>query len=261
MTRLLAAIMCIVVFSVLPAQGQQKGQYMPGQYGLNAGVFPDPGITYANLTINYPADSLRDSSGNAVPLVDSYDIWAIENIFYYVPNSKVLGGKSSLMAAFPTLADGALTLGSLNFPNVALSGGGFGLADTWLQPATMGWSLKRTQITPGEAFTTEWGAGQVLPLKKDMSQLLQAGVIGYDQWQVTPNGGFLRPAVPARLVPFYSVHAVGFQTNYIAPVKSFSLSFKYENEYRALARPQGREIIFGGTYTFRIPKPAPPPKP
>ena len=94
-----------------------------------------------------------------------------------------------------------------------------------------------------------------------MSQLLQAGVIGYDQWQVTPNDGFLRPAVPARLVPFYSVHAVGFQVNYIAPVKSLNFFVKYENEYRALARPQGREIIFGGSYAFRIPKPASPPKP
>jgi hypothetical protein len=326
-TRLLAVFMCIVAFGVIPTQGQQKGQYEPGQYGLNAGVFPASGITYANLTINYSANSLRNSSGNAVPLTGSYDIWATENIFYYVPKSKVLGGKLALMAAFPTLADGALTLGSLNFPNFALSGGGFGLADTWLQPATIGWSLKRfdtsigyafmaptgryspgasdnigsgywgnnfltgttayltknkatsanlstnwefhgskdtgngTQITPGEAFTIEWGVGQILPLKKNMSQLLQAGVIGYDQWQVTENDGLLRPAIPANILPFYSVHAVGFQVNYIAPLKSLNLFFKYENEYRALARPLGREFVFGGSYTFRIPKPGSTPKP
>jgi hypothetical protein len=45
---------------------QQKGQYVPGQYGLNAGIAPDPGFTYANLTINYSADSLKNSSGSSV---------------------------------------------------------------------------------------------------------------------------------------------------------------------------------------------------
>ena len=132
-----------------------------------------------------------------------------------------------------TPANGSLTLGAINFPNVALNGGGEGIADTWVQPATLGWSLKRadvyrririygshrtvharrlcnigsgywgnhfvtgttvyltknkgttanlftdwefhgskniatgTKVTPGQAFTTEWGLGQVLPLKKD----------------------------------------------------------------------------------------------
>ena len=36
---------------------QQKGQWVPGQYGLNAGVVPDPGFTYMNLAANYSADN------------------------------------------------------------------------------------------------------------------------------------------------------------------------------------------------------------
>src|SRR6516165_5454154 len=38
---------------------------------------------------------------------------------------------------------------------------------------------------PGQAFTDEWGIGQVLPLSKDLSKLFQLGVICYDQWQLT----------------------------------------------------------------------------
>ena len=38
-----------------------------------------------------------------------------------------------------------------------------------------------TNIIPGQAFTQEWGIGQIIPIKKDLSKLLQAGVIGYDQ--------------------------------------------------------------------------------
>jgi hypothetical protein len=177
------------------------------------------------------------------------------------------------------------------------------VADTWVQPVTLGWSLKRadvwvgyafmaptgrytpgasdnvgsgywgnhlqtgttvyltknkattanlytdwefhgskttgngTNATPGQTFTTEWGLGQVLPLKKDFSRLLQLGLIGYDQWQVSNNGGLASPLIPANSLPYYSVHAIGLQTNLILPVKAVNLFFKFEDEYKALARP------------------------
>jgi hypothetical protein len=316
----LAILILAVVSGAVPAHGQQKGQYIPGQQGLNAGVLPDPGFTYANLTLNYSADTLKNANGNSVPLTGSYDIWAIENIFFYVPKFKFLGATLAFMVAAPVLANGSLTLGAINFPNVSVNGGGEGITDTWVQPVTLGWSLKRadvyagyafmaptgrytpgasdnigsgywgnhfvtgttvyltknkgttanlftdwefhgskaiatgSRITPGQAFTTEWGLGQVLPLKKDFSRLLQLGVIGYDQWQVSDNGGFITPKVPASAVPYYSVHAIGFQTNFILPAKALNFFFKFEDEYRALARPEGRTIAFGGSYTFRIPK-------
>ncbi len=321
----LTALIWVFVFSVAPANAQQKGQYIPGQQGLNAGVLPDPGFTYANLTINYSADTLKNANGNSVPLTGSYDIWAIENIFFYVPKFKLLGAKLAFMVVAPTLANGSLTLGSLRFPNVALNAGGEGIADTWVQPVTLGWTLKRadvyvgyafmaptgrysagasdnvgsgywgnhfvtattfyitknkgtsaslftdwefhgsratgagTNITPGQAFTTEWGIGQVLPLKKDFTRLLQLGVIGYDQWQVSNNQGLAAPNVPANALPYYSVHAIGFQTNFILPVKALNFFFKFEDEYRAFARPEGRTIAFGGSYTLRIPRGTAPP--
>jgi hypothetical protein len=115
-----------------------------------------------------------------------------------------------------------------------------------------------TKATPGQAFTMEWGVGQVLPLKKDFSRLFQFGVIGYDQWQTSADGGLVAPNVPANLIPYYSVHSVGFQTNYILPPKALNFFFKFEDEYKALARPQGRTIVFGGSWTLRIPKPSPP---
>jgi hypothetical protein len=319
----LTLVVSLIIFGAVPARAQQKGQYIPGQQGLNAGVLPDPGFTYANLTINYSADTLKNANGNSVPLTGSYGIWAIENVFFYVPKFKFLGAKLAFMVVV-TSANGSLTLGAINFPNVALNGGGEGIADTWVQPATLGWSLKRadvyagyafmaptgrytpgasdnigsgywgnhfvtgttvyltknkgttanlftdwefhgskniatgTEVTPGQAFTTEWGLGQVLPLKKDFSRLLQLGVIGYDQWQVSDNGGLITPKVSASTVPYYSVHAIGFQTNFLLPAKALNFFFKFEDEYRAFARPEGRTIVFGGSYTLRIPKPAPP---
>ena len=308
---------------------QQKGQYVPGQYGLNAGIAPDPGFTYANLTINYSADSLKDSSGSSVPGISgTYGFWAVENIFYYVPAHKILGGKFFTMASL-NLANGSLTADLGSPPVFSANGGGEGMGDTWVQPANIAWSFKRADvwvgyafvaptgkfsplasnnvgsgywgnnfatgttfyltknkgtslnlstdweihgtkrqinITPGQAFTDEWGLGQILPLKKDFSRLLQLGLVGYDQWQVTQNGGTVpigstNLTLPASLLPYYSVHALGGQATYILPPKNLTFYVKGEHEYTAYSHTVGNTLVFGGVWTLRIPKPAPPPKP
>ena len=303
---------------VLPLLAQQKGQWVPGQGGLNTGVLPDPGFTFANLTLNYSASSLKDSNGNSIPTKGSYSFWVVESMIYYVPKFKILGGNFAIMSILPA-ANGSLTA-----PTFGFTGGGYGYADTWVQPVTLGWHKKRvdnwvaygftaptgrynagatnnigsgywgqnivtgttvylkknrgtsaslltdweihgqkkgSMMTPGQAFTMEWGLGQILPLDKQFKKLLQVGIIGYDQWQVTSNGGTIGGAtisVPASILPLYSVHAAGFQTNFIMPAKNVSLYFKYEPEYLAKAHTRGRTIAFGAGYTFGIPKKLPP---
>ncbi len=297
--------------------GQQKGQWVPGQSGLNAGVLPGPGLTYANLSIYYAATTLKDGKGNSIPVQGDYSFWAIENVLYYVPNAKVWGGTLAFQALLP------IGTGSFTLPAFGVDAGGAGYADTWVQPVTLGWNLKRastwaayaftaptgrftpgsttnvgsgywgnnlvsgttlyltnnkkttanlstdweihrkksgTNETPGQAFTIEWGIGQLVPLDKTMTRLLQLGVIGYDQWQVTPDIGTLGDGLPANLTPFYSVHAIGFQANLLFPTKNASFCFKFEPEYVAYAHPQGRTLVFGGSWTWGIPK-APTTKP
>jgi hypothetical protein len=321
-----------------PLLGQQKGQWVPGQFGLNAGVIPDPGVTYANLALNYSASQLNDSNGNRIlqNVTGTYSFWVDENIFYYVPHHKFLGGyfmpyiavnaaSGSVVAALPPLLPG-------NTSGINLSPGGSGLADTFVEPINIGWHFQKrvdfnagyaftaptgrytagasnnvgsgywgnnitsgttlyitknqattanlatdwevhgqktvasavsgqlSKITPGQAFTDEWGIGQILPLKKNFSQLAQLGLVGYDQWQVSSNGGnYLIAGIPvaASRVPYYSVHGIGFQSNFILPAKDFAAFFKYYDEYSAKARPKGRTIVFGFSWTLRIPKPQP----
>lgn len=333
------ALTLIVIGVTSPLLAQQKGQWVPGQFGLNAGVIPDPGITYANLALNYSASQLNDSNGNQIlkNVTGTYSFWVDENIIYYVPNHKFLGGyfmpyvtinyaSGSVVAALPPLLPGATS-------GTNLSAGGSGLADMYVQPLNMGWHFGKrvdfntgyaftapvgrytagasnnvgsgywgnnitsgttlyitknqgttanlatdweihgqktvasipagqtSKITPGQAFTMEWGIGQVLPLKKNMSQLAQLGLVGYDQWQVSSNGGsYLIAGVPiaASRVPFYSVHGIGVQANYILPTKNLVAFFKYYDEYLAKARPEGRTIVFGFSWTLKIPKTAPP---
>ena len=324
-----------VLVCVLPSLAQQKGQWVPGQFGLNAGVIPDPGITYANLALNYSASQLNDSNGNSISgITGNYSFWLDENIVYFVPKHKFLGGYFMPYLAL-SYASGEL-VADITGTNLAGSGGGSGFADTFVEPVNLGWHFGKrvdfntgyaftaptgrytagassnvgsgywgnsitsgttlyitknkgttanlatdweihgqrtvasvptgqlSKITPGQAVTDEWGIGQVLPLKKNMSQLAQFGVVGYDQWQVSSNGGtYLVAGIPvaASKVPYYSVHAIGVQANYILPAKDFVAFFKYYDEYRAKARPEGRTFVFGFSWTLRIPKPAPPKQP
>jgi hypothetical protein len=323
----LPAILFGVIAAVLPVAGQQKGQYVPGQYGLNAGILPDPGFTYANLEINYSADTVNGPNGKSIApnAKGNLNIWIVENILEYVVNTKFLGGNLGFMIIVPTVANGSLTLEDLN-----KSGSTFGFADTWAQPFTLGWHLKRADIqvadafmtptgryspgalnnigsgyfgnhvtmgvtgyltknkgtsaniftdwevhgykegthgtakSPGQTFTDEWGLGQVLPLKKNLSQLLQVGAIGYDQWQITDNGGTVAVTgplgntiiLPAKTLPYYSVHAVGGQLNYILPARHLALFFKFEHEYSSYSTTLGNTLVFGGSWTLCVPKPA-----
>jgi hypothetical protein len=327
----IVALACLALGCVSPLSAQQKGQYVPGQFGLNAGVIPDPGITYGNLVVNYSAGQLNNSNGNPIKgVTGTYSFWVDENVFYYVPKHKFLGGyfmpyivlsgaTGDLVAAIPAL-------------NLSAGAGGSGFADLYVQPLNLGWHLKRADVnagygftaptgryssapgttnnvgsgywgndlttnttfyltkskgtsanlatvyeihgqkqitniktglpvnvTPGQAFTMEWGFGQVIPLKKDFSRLAQFGLVGYDQWQVTSNGGSTTLGTQASAIPYYSVHAIGAQANFILPAKDLSFFFKYYDEFRAKAHPEGRTFVFGFSWTLRIPKPEPEP--
>jgi hypothetical protein len=310
---------CVCLAFATQGTAQQKGQYVPGQFGLNAGTVPAPGFTYENLALNYSASQLNDSKGNPVPgLTGTYAFWVDENIFMYVPKFKFLGGYFAPYVAV-NVANGSL-VADITGTNLSGTGGGAGLADTWVQPVNLGWHFPRldanigyafvaptgrytagatnnvgsgywgnhitdaatyyitknkgtsaniftdweshrqkggTNVTPGQAFTMEWGIGQALPLDKKMSKIVQIGLVGYDQWQVSANGGTIGGTIgmiPASSVPYYSAHALGTQANFIALSQTLVLFFKYYGEYSAKAHPLGRTIVFGGSFTLKIPK-------
>jgi hypothetical protein len=141
---LIVAVLSLTVSNMF---AQQKGQWVPGQVGLDAGILPDPGISIVNISQAYSASTLNDANGKALPIQGTYSFWVVENLFYYVPNIKVLGGHLAFGIAQPTVANGSATL-----PQFGLSCGGFGLTDTYVQPFTLGWSAKRIAFYGGYAF-------------------------------------------------------------------------------------------------------------
>jgi hypothetical protein len=154
--RKLTILLCIALSGSLSVRAQQKGQYQPGEYGLNAGVLPDPGITYADFNLNYSAGRLNFANGTPVNATGSYDVWAVSNIFFYVPKFKILGAKFAPFVAFPTIATGSLTLPFLG-NGVTVGTGSLALGDTWFQPATLGWHLPRADVWTAYAFVAPTG--------------------------------------------------------------------------------------------------------
>jgi arylsulfatase A-like enzyme len=75
---------------------------------------------------------------------------------------------------------------------------------------------------------------------------------GFDEWYGIHNS--TDEAFWPSIIPYYSLHGIGFQSDFILPAKNLAAFFKYYDEYSAKARPQGRTIDFGFSWTLRIPK-------
>src|SRR5271154_2200808 len=136
--KFVVVLACMFLGVVSSALAQQKGQWVPGQFGLNAGVIPDPGFTYANLALNYSASQLNNGSGNSIPGINgTYSFWVDENVIYYVPKHKFLGGYFMPYIAL-NYANGEL-VANITGTNLNTGGGGSGFADTFVEPLQMGW--------------------------------------------------------------------------------------------------------------------------
>jgi len=85
----------VVLACATPSRGQFKPQWLPGQVGLNAGILPSPGFSFINMDVNYEAGTFNNTSGNAIPVTGTYSVWAVENIFYFVPTPKFWVGISA----------------------------------------------------------------------------------------------------------------------------------------------------------------------
>lgn len=91
-------------------------------------------------------------------------------------------------------------------------------------------------LTPGENLTLNWGVSQFLPLKKDMSLLLDFGPAGYDTWQVSNDTGSAASGTRDQ------VHAVGGQIGLTYVPWGASATVHGFYEYAAEDRFQGGSL-------------------
>jgi len=88
-------------------------------------------------------------------------------------------------------------------------------------------------LTPGQNLTFNWGISQFLPLKKDMTLLLEVGPAGYDSWQITDDSGSAANNTRDQ------VHAVGGQISLVHLPWHAALTFHGFYEFAAKDRFQG----------------------
>ena len=101
--------------------------------------------------------SLNGPNGNRVPgITGTYSFWLDENIFYYVPKHKFLGG---YFMPYVVLSDASGELvANIIGTNLSGAGGGSGFADMYVQPINIGWHFgKRVDFNAGYAFVAPTG--------------------------------------------------------------------------------------------------------
>ncbi len=92
-----------------------------------------------------------------------------------------------------------------------------------------------TDITPGQAYTLEWG------VSKTLQKVCDVGVVGYYQCQTTEDSGGSS---------LDSVAAIGPEINVAFPKQMLFVSFRYLYEFNAENRAQGH--TFALTLTKRL---------
>jgi hypothetical protein len=94
-----------------------------------------------------------------------------------------------------------------------------------------------THITPGDAYTLEWG------ISKTVNKVIDLGAVGYYQQQVAANSG--SPASSRNRVA-----AVGPEVNVAFPKQMFFVSLRYNYEFMAENRAQGNAVTLTLTKRF-----------
>jgi hypothetical protein len=130
----------IVLISAGLAEGQERGQYLPGFRGLNTAEQPAPGFTYANYLFVYPTNTFKDRNGNKLQIDFNLNLVADLNVFVYTPKKKFLGATYSASLAVP-FVNSAVTI-----PRIGgdITGGGIG--DIYIEPISLGWAMKKGKI-------------------------------------------------------------------------------------------------------------------
>src|SRR5688572_18310232 len=112
---------------------QNRGQYIPGSMGLNAGL-TSPGFSVGAYYLYYEADGAKDSRGHDLPVDGRYVADGVQLLLAYTTPWKVLGANYGA-ALMPFFTRGHLTLESFE------SARSSGFADTYFEPINLGWTF------------------------------------------------------------------------------------------------------------------------
>ena len=151
--NLKALICCIMLLLIvsLPAIGQERGQYIPGFGGLNAGTQAPPGVTYANHFIWYPSTKFKDQNGDKAPINFDLDLLVDLNLLAYTTKAKFLGASYGMAVAVPIVNT------PVSLPRLGLGVSPTGVGDLYVEPINLGWKLKKADVKAAYGFSAPTG--------------------------------------------------------------------------------------------------------
>ena len=147
-------LMCTtaVIALAAPASAQVRGVYPLGMSAVNAGAAFGPGVSYVNAFLFYARDEMRGPSGELLATGKQTVLMDLNTIAWASAKPVFLGARFAMAATLP-IANNSLTSDLLG----PQSGGG-GFADSYFQPAILGWKLSRADIKLGYGFLAPTGA-------------------------------------------------------------------------------------------------------
>jgi hypothetical protein len=141
---------CFVTLFLIAIDGraQYKGDHLPGFVGLNAGTDAPPGLYVGNVVWVYPTDTIKDDNGRAITLPGSLTSTADVILVTAVTNYKLFGGDIGGSVVFPFIKN-RIQSNSLDVSTA--------IAYTdMIASASLGWHLKRADITAGLPLHPYW---------------------------------------------------------------------------------------------------------
>jgi hypothetical protein len=134
---------CFLSFLLIAAsaEAQYKGDHIPGFIGLESGSQAPPGLYLGDLVYVYHTDTIKDNNGRAINLPGSLTSTADIILVSLVTNYKLLGAKIGASIGLPFIKN-RIQFNSLDVHT------SFAYTDTFAG-VTLGWNLKRADITAG----------------------------------------------------------------------------------------------------------------
>jgi hypothetical protein len=106
---------------------------------------------------------------------------------------------------------------------------------------------KGARTDPGDTLDLDYSLAQTFGFRNRLA-LLQLGVVGYEQRQITAKTG--ATITPDQSKERYAVNAIGFASHLAFPRRNFNLGMKFFKEFANRATFQGFSLQVSGGVSF-----------
>jgi len=173
-----ALLGAVTILIALPAQAQLAGHNTKGDFGLQAGSQPPPGVyAIAPMYYRYDGDSLKNRDGNTVSIDPEERGSVVANAYVFgliwVTDFKILGANYSFQI-YPAFTDNTLAAPILGLDESVSTG----FTDLYFQPVNLGWQTARADFVAGlesmhRQANTSWEARTTWASECGVSNFLQ----------------------------------------------------------------------------------------